>query len=65
MARPTDERKDRTIKLRISEELYESLAKGGPNMSETIRKILKGENTTAANPVPQNEITNIVERKSA
>lgn len=61
MARPTDEKKDKTIKLRISEELYESLAKDGPNMSETIRKILKGENKTAVDSVPQNEITKIVE----
>ena len=58
MGRPTDEKKDRTIKLRISEELYADLITRGPNMSETIRKILKGENKTAVDSVPQNEITN-------
>lgn len=61
MARPTDEKKDRTIKLRISEELYADLITRGPNMSETIRKILKGENKTAVDSVPQNGITKIVE----
>lgn len=61
MGRPTDEKKDRTIKLRISEELYADLITRGPNMSETIRKILKGENKTAVDSVPQNEITKIVE----
>ena len=60
MGRPTDEKKDRTIKLRISEELYADLITRGPNMSETIRKILKGENKTAVDSVPQNEITKIV-----
>jgi len=41
MARPTDEKKGKMIKIRISEELYEGLSQKGTNLSETIRKILK------------------------
>ena len=41
MARPTDEKKGKMIKIRISEELYEGLSQKGANLSETIRKILK------------------------
>lgn len=41
MARPTDEKKGKMIKIRISEELYEGLSLKGTNLSETIRKILK------------------------
>ena len=64
MARPTEEKKDRTVKLRISEELYEDLAMMGSNLSETIRNILKNgfvsvpqnttEEKTEDNSVPQN-----------
>lgn len=67
MARPTDEKKDRTVKLRISEDLYEDLAMMGSNLSETIRNILKNgfvsvpQNTTEEKTedisVPQNDIT--------
>lgn len=38
MSRPTDEKKDRTIKIRIGEDLYQRI-KGG-NMSEIIRNAL-------------------------
>ena len=41
MARPTDEKKGKMIKIRISEELYKRLSQKGTNLSETIRKILK------------------------
>ena len=51
MARPTDEKKDKTVKLRISADLYDELAKKGSNLSETIRRILKNEKDY----VPQNE----------
>jgi len=51
MARPTDEKKDKTIKLRISADLYDELVKKGSNLSETIRKILKNEKDF----VPQNK----------
>ena len=40
MARPTDEKKEKTVKLRISEDLYNKLVSKGANLSETIRKIL-------------------------
>lgn len=43
MARPTNEKKGRLVQLRISEELYEKLAKQGENLSETIREILKSD----------------------
>lgn len=41
MARPTEEKKERTVKLRISEELYREIASKGRNLSETIREILR------------------------
>lgn len=41
MSRPTEERKDKTVKLRISEELYDEIVQRGENLSETIREILK------------------------
>ena len=41
MARPTEEKKERTVKLRISEELYGEIASKGRNLSETIREILR------------------------
>lgn len=41
MARPTEEKKEKTIKLRISEELYGEIASKGRNLSETIREILR------------------------
>lgn len=44
MARPTDERKDRVIKVRITEEMYRDLMKEGDNLSLTIRERLKGGN---------------------
>ena len=45
MGRPTDEKKDKTIKLRLSEELYERLEKESEgNMSEYVRGILSGKN---------------------
>lgn len=40
MGRPTTERKDRTVKLRLSEEMYKSL--GGGNVSEKIRELIRG-----------------------
>lgn len=59
MARPTEEKKDKPIKLRISEELYDKLAKRGSNLSDTIRNILKeavaGEKNDKIS-VPQNEL---------
>ena len=57
MGRPTEERKDRAIKLRISEDLYSVLRTRGGNLSETIREILKNagsENEKANSSVPQN-----------
>lgn len=46
MGRPTEEKKDRTIKLRISDELYERLERESEgNMSGYVRGILSGENS--------------------
>lgn len=39
MGRPTTERKDRVVKLRISEELYRKIEKG--NVSENVRELIK------------------------
>lgn len=41
MSRPTNERKDKTVKFRISEDMYKELESRGDNLSETIREILK------------------------
>ena len=41
MARPTEERKDKTVKLRISEELYKEINGYGENISETIRILIR------------------------
>lgn len=41
MGRPTDEKKGKTVKLRISEELYEEVIKKGSNVSETIRRMIR------------------------
>lgn len=58
MGRPTEEKKDRTVKLRISEDLYVDLMRRGDNLSETIRGILKGS-------VPQNPVVNEIEDMAA
>ena len=50
MGRPTTEKKDKVVKLRISEEMYEDLAVRGKNLSETIRELLK---TGITGVVPQ------------
>lgn len=42
MGRPTDEKKDRTVKLRISEEMYADIEGCGENISETIREMIRG-----------------------
>lgn len=51
MARPTNEKKDRKVDLRISQELYDELAKEG-QVSAVIRGRLKNptENTVVQNP---------------
>lgn len=41
MGRPTDEKKDRTIKIRLSEEMYEAVEKRGGNLSETLRNLIR------------------------
>ena len=62
MSRPTEERKDRVVKIRISEEMYEDLVMMGSNLSETIRNILKNVSETGfvpqkeSNSVPQNTL---------
>lgn len=43
MSRPTEDRKDKVIKVRISAEKYDELMKEGKNLSETIRRKLNGE----------------------
>ena len=58
MGRPTNERKEKTVKLRISEELYEEVVKRGDNVSETIRKMIREsvpQKKEAKNNVPQNK----------
>lgn len=62
MGRPTTEKKDKTVKLRISEELYEEVVKKGDNVSETIRKMIKSgvdgvpqKKTDGRDNVPQNK----------
>ena len=41
MGRPTQEKKEKTVKLRISEELYEEVVRRGTNVSETIRGMIR------------------------
>lgn len=41
MGRPTLEKKDHTVKLRISEEMWTALQKKGENISELIREYIK------------------------
>lgn len=48
MSRPTDEKKERTIKIRISDDLYQRI-KGG-NMSESIRNALECSLVPTKNP---------------
>ena len=53
MARPTTEKKDKTVKLRISEEMYEELLRRGDNVSETIRGMIRNvPQKVADNSVP-------------
>ena len=67
MARPTDEKKGKMIKIRISEELYDGLSQKGTNLSETIRKILKdsfvpqnkGEKNQNSGLAPSKEVKEI------
>ena len=67
MARPTEEKKERTIKLRISEELYGEIASKGRNLSETIREILRnsfvpqnsGEKNQKSGLTPSKEVKEI------
>lgn len=67
MARPTEEKKEKTIKLRISEELYGEIASKGRNLSETIREILRNsfvpQNSDEKNPksglTPSKEVKEI------
>lgn len=51
MGRPTNEKKERVVKLRISEDMYEELAREGSNLSETIRGIIRKQGKSF---VPQN-----------
>lgn len=54
MGRPTQERKDRTVKLRISEELYKEVEDLGENISETIRLLIrKGIDSNAPQKAPK------------
>ena len=62
MGRPTQEKKEKTVKLRISEEMYEEI-KGG-NISETIREYIRDgirghKNKEGAENVPQKSISEI------
>lgn len=41
MARPTDDRKEKTVKVRINTELYDVILGFGDNISETIRELLQ------------------------
>ena len=41
MGRPTIEKKDKTVKLRLSDEMYTELIKRGENVSETIRGMIR------------------------
>ena len=41
MGRPTIEKKDKTVKLRLSDEMYTELMKRGENVSETIRECIR------------------------
>ena len=55
MGRPTTEKKEKTVKLRISEELYGEVVKRGENVSETIRELIRKGITQGENNVPQNK----------
>lgn len=52
MGRPTDEKKEKTVKLRISGELYEEIERRGDNISETIRSLIRD----GMNYVPQKKV---------
>ena len=80
MARPTEERKDKTVKLRISEELYREIEERGSNVSETIRNLIrrglegnvpqnksieKSEKILLKDYVPQKEVEKILREISA
>lgn len=41
MGRPTDDRKEKTVKVRLNTELYEEIASRGENISATIRELIK------------------------
>lgn len=65
MGRPTEEKKDRTIKLRISDELYERLERESEgNMSGYVRGILSGENSAEIKRLKA-EIAELRKEKSA
>lgn len=63
MGRPTTEKKEKTVKLRVSEELYGEIEKCGDNISESIRELIRaglgiekhGE-IPEGNFVPQKEV---------
>lgn len=65
MGRPTEERKDKRITIRISEDLYEKIYKG--NISEDIREVLESsfmvQNSEREDSfVPQKEYENLKEK---
>lgn len=56
MSRPTDEKKDKLINLRISNDMCEELSKRGDNLSQVIRELLKdsmSKNSNTNNSVIQ------------
>lgn len=68
MARPTSERKDKKIDLRISQEMYEELAKEGQvsavirsRLSNVGQKNIAGSNSVAQNPFSSEEGKDLLE----
>lgn len=60
MGRPTAEKKDKTVKLRLSDEMYTEIMKRGENVSETIRECIRDSFA----PQKENPSTDNVPQKS-
>ena len=56
MGRPTSERKEKTVKLRVSEEMYSEIEGYGDNISESIRELIRnGMGVKKHGEIPEGE----------
>ena len=56
MGRPTSERKEKTVKLRVSEEMYSEIEGYGDNISESIRELIRnGMGVKKRGEIPESE----------